>query len=196
MQTKIFHINTLYTTTVTTNQNMPHYLKWPACLHMMNNMKCWNVPDKLSQTQGSVREDGPEEKSYFCTSHCHVSNILYLLELSQDSHYVQSPESVQQNLIYKKVKHRRGLPLKLLWWDEHDGGRDDQSGCDIRKDTCEPYGFGLTSRDRTNRSGTFTDKLNILGHSNVDRWHHSIKTRWRYRGKGSWLLHWETADCI
>lgn len=30
---------------------------------MMNNMTCWNVPDKPSQTQGSVRDGGPEEKS-------------------------------------------------------------------------------------------------------------------------------------
>lgn len=129
-----------------------------------------------------VRDDGPEEKSYFGTSHCHASTILDLLERSQDSQCVQSPESVQQNLIYKKAKHPWELPLKLLWWDAHDWGRDDRSGCHVRKDTCELYGFGPTSRVRTNRSGAFTDK------PDVDRWHDSIKTRRRYKERDSWLL--------
>lgn len=66
------------------------------------------------------------KKSYFCTSHSHVFNILCLLELSQDSPYdPKSKKACNKKQIYKKVKRQHGSSLKSHYYDGiHTNGAD------------------------------------------------------------------------
>lgn len=101
-------------------------------------MKHRNVPDTLTQAWSLASKDRPGKKSYFCTSRSHVTNILCLLELSQESQYVQSPESMQKkkqqtDLLESEAPKRPFFKIPLLWQDSLEWGRDEQSGWVIRK---------------------------------------------------------------
>lgn len=95
-----------------------------------------NVPDKPAQAWSLVNEDRPGKKVPFFalpTVMCPISCAFPSFAMIHNMCKVQKVWNKKTDLQESAVPKRTLFTIPLLWWDSHNWGRDNQSGCVIRK---------------------------------------------------------------